>query len=286
MVYDVTATEYAELQRVGQSLVDAAVGPYRRRGRHHRHRGAGPCPQRAVAAEDRGGRHGAGNAGRQRPGQRPRGDRPDGTHARGRAGLRLGRRARERAPAGGLGRLRAADLDLRQGRTPGGAVAGTARQRPSALRRPSEQLRRLGHRALCPRRDDRAHRPRRRRDRTDATHCAAPSRFRRSFGASSRRADHGRSAAGSRRLDFRTTVDWHEQHKLLKVAFPVDVHEHRRPPTRSSSATSSGRRYANTSWDWARFEVVRAEVGRPVRARLRRGAAQRLQVRLRHRTAT
>ncbi|MCD6286280.1 MAG: alpha-mannosidase, partial [Anaerolineae bacterium] len=28
----------------------------------------------------------------------------------------------------------------------------------------------------------------------------------------------------SRRLDFRTTVDWHERHKLLKVAFPVNIH--------------------------------------------------------------
>ena len=27
-----------------------------------------------------------------------------------------------------------------------------------------------------------------------------------------------------RRLDFRTTVDWHERHKLLKVAFPVNIH--------------------------------------------------------------
>ena len=29
---------------------------------------------------------------------------------------------------------------------------------------------------------------------------------------------------GSRRVDFTTTVDWHERHKLLKVAFPVDIH--------------------------------------------------------------
>jgi alpha-mannosidase len=28
----------------------------------------------------------------------------------------------------------------------------------------------------------------------------------------------------SRRVDFETTVDWHERHKLLKVAFPVNVH--------------------------------------------------------------
>jgi alpha-mannosidase len=29
---------------------------------------------------------------------------------------------------------------------------------------------------------------------------------------------------GSRRVDFETTVEWHESHKLLKVAFPVDIH--------------------------------------------------------------
>jgi alpha-mannosidase len=30
----------------------------------------------------------------------------------------------------------------------------------------------------------------------------------------------------SRRMDFQTTVDWHERHKLLKVAFPVDIRAH------------------------------------------------------------
>ena len=29
---------------------------------------------------------------------------------------------------------------------------------------------------------------------------------------------------GSRRIDFETTIDWQESHKLLKVAFPVDIH--------------------------------------------------------------
>ncbi|MCL6431809.1 MAG: alpha-mannosidase [Anaerolineae bacterium] len=29
---------------------------------------------------------------------------------------------------------------------------------------------------------------------------------------------------GSRRVDFVTTIDWQESHKLLKVAFPVDIH--------------------------------------------------------------
>ncbi len=59
----------------------------------------------------------------------------------------------------------------------------------------------------------------------------------------------------SRRIDFRTKVDWHEQHQLLKVAFPVDV--------RSTEATydiqfGNVKRstHWNTSWDMARFESV------------------------------
>jgi alpha-mannosidase len=31
---------------------------------------------------------------------------------------------------------------------------------------------------------------------------------------------------GSRRIDFHTVIDWQEQHKLLKVNFPVNVHAH------------------------------------------------------------
>lgn len=60
--------------------------------------------------------------------------------------------------------------------------------------------------------------------------------------------------AGSARIDFETRVDWHERHRLLKVAFPVAVRAmeaayeiqfgHVRRPT-----------HTNTSWDAARFEV-------------------------------
>ena len=58
----------------------------------------------------------------------------------------------------------------------------------------------------------------------------------------------------SRRIDFENTIDWHNQHQVLKVAFPLDVHAteatyeiqfgHTRRPT-----------HQNTSWDAARFEV-------------------------------
>jgi len=61
--------------------------------------------------------------------------------------------------------------------------------------------------------------------------------------------------AGSRRIDFRTHIDWRERQQLLKVAFPVDV--------RSTEATydiqfGNVKRptHWNTSWDWARFETV------------------------------
>lgn len=61
--------------------------------------------------------------------------------------------------------------------------------------------------------------------------------------------------AGNRRIDFETKVDYHEQHQLLKVAFPVDI--------RSTYATydiqyGNVRRpnHWNTSWDQARFESV------------------------------
>lgn len=58
----------------------------------------------------------------------------------------------------------------------------------------------------------------------------------------------------SRRIDFRTHVDWHEDHRLLKTAFYTDI--------RSTKATYDIQfghverpTHWNNSWDWARFEV-------------------------------
>jgi alpha-mannosidase len=78
-------------------------------------------------------------------------------------------------------------------------------------------------------------------------------RFVRTFGAS-RITQVMRLASGSRRLEFRTRVEWREHHRFLKVAFPIAVrsmratyeiqHGHIERPT-----------VANTSWDEARFEV-------------------------------
>ncbi|MGA8112755.1 MAG: glycoside hydrolase family 38 C-terminal domain-containing protein [Actinocatenispora sp.] len=60
--------------------------------------------------------------------------------------------------------------------------------------------------------------------------------------------------AGSRRLDVQTEVDWHESEKVLKAAFPIDVHAER-----ESAEIQFGHvhrpTHTNTSWDHARFEV-------------------------------
>lgn len=59
---------------------------------------------------------------------------------------------------------------------------------------------------------------------------------------------------GSRRIDFRTTVHWAESHKLLKVAFPVDLAAGKATyeiPFGALERSTS----RNTSWERARFEV-------------------------------
>ena len=78
-------------------------------------------------------------------------------------------------------------------------------------------------------------------------------RFIRSFGASTI-TQTMRLAAGTRRLEFHTDVEWHERHRFLKVAFPVSVRS-----TRATYEIQHGHlerpTVANTSWDVARFEV-------------------------------
>ena len=60
--------------------------------------------------------------------------------------------------------------------------------------------------------------------------------------------------AGSRQLTIDTEVDWQESEKVLKAAFPLDVHA-----DRSSSEIQFGHvqrpTHSNTSWDAARFEI-------------------------------
>ncbi|MEV7190238.1 glycoside hydrolase family 38 C-terminal domain-containing protein [Streptomyces sp. NPDC093510] len=63
-----------------------------------------------------------------------------------------------------------------------------------------------------------------------------------------------RLAAGSRRLEIVTDVDWRESEKVLKAAFPLDVHAER-----SAAEIQFGHvhrpTHANTGWDAARYEI-------------------------------
>ncbi|MGV2919088.1 alpha-mannosidase [Streptomyces alfalfae] len=75
----------------------------------------------------------------------------------------------------------------------------------------------------------------------------------RAFGAS-RITQEIRLDAGSRRLDVVTDVDWRESEKVLKAAFPLDVHAER-----SAAEIQFGHvhrpTHANTGWDAARYEI-------------------------------
>lgn len=78
-------------------------------------------------------------------------------------------------------------------------------------------------------------------------------RFSRAFGASTVVQEFS-VAAGAARLDVVTEVDWHERQRLLKLAFPLDVHT-----TDAASEVQFGHVvrpiHRNTSWDAARFET-------------------------------
>ena len=61
--------------------------------------------------------------------------------------------------------------------------------------------------------------------------------------------------ADNRRIDFKTWADWHEDHRVLKAAFPVTIRN-----TKATYEIQYGHverpTHFNTSWDFARFEVV------------------------------
>ena len=86
---------------------------------------------------------------------------------------------------------------------------------------------------------------------------------------------------GEGELHVQTEVDWHERQKLLKLAFPLDVHA-----DRAASEVQFGHvqrpTHQNTSWDFARFETVAHRWGARRRARLRRGRGERRHLRPRH----
>lgn len=87
----------------------------------------------------------------------------------------------------------------------------------------------------------------------EAQPLRATVRIVRRFGASTIRQDVILTA-DSHRLDFATEVDWHEDHKLLKVAFPVDIRSPRATYEIQFGHVERPTHY-NTSWDLARFEV-------------------------------
>ncbi|MFD4180290.1 alpha-mannosidase [Rhodococcus sp. NPDC058514] len=61
-------------------------------------------------------------------------------------------------------------------------------------------------------------------------------------------------APGALALEITNQIDWHERQKLLKLAFPFDVHA-----DRSAAETQFGHvfrpTHSNTSWDFAKFEI-------------------------------
>ncbi|MFZ5979956.1 MAG: alpha-mannosidase [Candidatus Zixiibacteriota bacterium] len=59
----------------------------------------------------------------------------------------------------------------------------------------------------------------------------------------------------SKRLDFHTVVDWHENHKMLRVAFPVDVFAEQAAFDIQYGFLHRNT-HRNTSWDMAKFEVA------------------------------
>jgi len=87
----------------------------------------------------------------------------------------------------------------------------------------------------------------------EQTELRAVVRIERKFGASSI-VQHIAMCAGSARIDFDTEVEWQEEHKFLKVAFPVNVHSPRATYEIQYGHTERPTHF-NTSWDIARFEV-------------------------------
>jgi alpha-mannosidase len=78
--------------------------------------------------------------------------------------------------------------------------------------------------------------------------------FERTIGETSRMTQVVRLDAESRRLEFHTTVEWNEEHRLLKVCFPLAV---RSPNATYETAFGYAERptHYSTSFDRAKYEV-------------------------------
>lgn len=60
--------------------------------------------------------------------------------------------------------------------------------------------------------------------------------------------------AEGERIDIETELDWHDEHQLLKAAFPLDVHTNR-ATYEIQFGNLERPTHSNTSWDAAKFEV-------------------------------
>ena len=56
------------------------------------------------------------------------------------------------------------------------------------------------------------------------------------------------------RIDFETEIEWHEQHQLLKVFFPINIHTNKAVYDIQFGNVERPT-HRNTSWDSAKFEV-------------------------------
>ncbi|MCI8387302.1 MAG: alpha-mannosidase [Clostridiales bacterium] len=56
------------------------------------------------------------------------------------------------------------------------------------------------------------------------------------------------------KIDFETTADWHQQHQMVKAAFPVDINSDK-ATYEIQFGTIERPTHKNTSWDKAKFEV-------------------------------
>lgn len=58
----------------------------------------------------------------------------------------------------------------------------------------------------------------------------------------------------SKRIDFKTELDWKEEHQVMKAAFPLDIHTNKATYEIQFGNTERPT-HSNTSWDAAKFEV-------------------------------
>ncbi|HEX8551624.1 MAG TPA: alpha-mannosidase [Abditibacteriaceae bacterium] len=79
-------------------------------------------------------------------------------------------------------------------------------------------------------------------------------RFERAVGVRSRLVQTVRLDAGSRRLEFHCEADWHEDHKMLKVAFPVNARAMNATYEMQFGVVERPTHYTN-SFDLAKYEV-------------------------------